>query len=232
MRKSFRCVIVTLATLMICLTAFGSVALAKEPTVTLNVAVTLSGERPAVDEAFAIRLTPLNSSNPMPDNSGRVTIVGEKSASFPSITYTKPGKYVYEVTQDKGANQNCTYSSRVYTLTVTVVNGTDGALRVYAGLHYDGETEKPSVAEFANLYKAVTPTPTPTPAPTPVITPVVTPTPTPKPTTPPKDGKVTATGVIDQWPYYLAGCVALLAISGIMIFIIRRKEDERDGEKK
>ena len=48
-------------------------------------------------------MTPVDEANPMPDASS-VTITGSGTATLGPITYTKPGDYLYTVTQKEGSD--------------------------------------------------------------------------------------------------------------------------------
>ena len=91
---------------------------------------------------------------PMPEESaqGRKTIqiTGAGTAGFGPITYTEPGVYTYEITEQNAGAGGWTYDPAVYTYTV-VVEERDGALSVTSRtLSKDGEAADKAL--FINRY--------------------------------------------------------------------------------
>ncbi|MDO5378988.1 MAG: hypothetical protein Q4G52_11695, partial [Clostridia bacterium] len=98
----------------------------------------------------------------------------------------------------KGKNDRCAYDETVYHLTVTVVNNAAYTGLEAVAVYTDAEGgPKPDNNLFDNVYK-------PDPA----------------------NGNATPTGVADRWPWYMAGCAALLGVSGVLATKLRRKEDD------
>lgn len=242
MKLNFRGCLMMLLTLTLCLTMLAPAALAEQPTVTVGVTVKLQGTLPSPAEALTIQLKAKNASNPMPEGAEdglfEKQITGADSIKLPGITFERVGIYQYTISQLPGKVSDCQYDKSVYHLTVYVVNAENGeGLEATAVLYKDQESDKCSEATFTNVYVTVTPVPTPTPTATPTPTPEPTaePTPTPtdeptpvptaKPTAQPDDGDVTPTGVEDRWPMYLAGAAALIVVSGVLVYLLRRKED-------
>ncbi|NLO84850.1 MAG: hypothetical protein GX096_05410 [Clostridiales bacterium] len=218
MKKSFRSTVIMLCAMVLCLMVCTSGALAAQKTVSIDVEIKLEGTPlPSPAETYTVLMRADDASFPMPSGSStgyyELKITGAGTAKFPVTTYDKVGVYTYTIQQVVGANAQCTYDQRIYDLTVTITNklpNYDG-FDAYVAFNEKSATEKPDKAEFINKYPIVTPTPT----------------------TPPSsgDGTITATGVTDSWPYYLAGAAVLVIIAFVMIMIMRRKEDETDGEK-
>ena len=206
MKMTFRSCLTVLLMLALCM--FTASALAEQPTVTVGVTVTLEGTLPDPAEVFTIQLKALDPANPMPEGSvdgvAETTITGAGKGALPAITFTRVGIYEYTVSQLPGSIADCVYDASVYSLTVYVVNAEsyDG-LEATAVLYRNGEGDKMSEAVFNNVYPTITPKPTDDP------------------------GEITATGVRDVWPIYLAGAALLLIISGLLAVSLRRKDGNR-----
>lgn len=80
--------------------------------------------------------------------------------AFGAITYTKPGKYQYVITEQGGGKPGMQYSGARYIATVTVTDNGDGTMSAAAvltntfgddGVHIDGEPEEAS-ADFTNTF--------------------------------------------------------------------------------
>ncbi|MCL2655773.1 MAG: Cna B-type domain-containing protein, partial [Coriobacteriia bacterium] len=82
----------------------------------------ISGIKPAQADVFSFLMTP-QAGAPMPqgtvNGAKTITIAGEGTANFGSITYTAPGTYSYLITEVKG-NSAYIYDTAAYTLTVVV----------------------------------------------------------------------------------------------------------------
>ena len=107
-----------------------------------------------------------DSAYPMPegsvDGAYSLTITGEDTENFPTITYDRVGIYTYTVYQVAGTNQKCTYDDTVYTLKVTISNKEDySGLEATAVLYPGSDGDKLPGAEFANKYKVDPPSDTP-----------------------------------------------------------------------
>lgn len=214
MKSSFLKFALALMALILCVAIMPAALAAEDLTIQLNAEVTLEGTLPDAAESYTIRITADAASNPMPNGqtggSYDLTVTGAGTAAFPSISFDRLGIYTYTIKQVVGSNADCTYDSRAYQLTVSVINGEKGGLAVEVALREAGKDQKTDVVSFHNAYKVVDPTPTPTA----------------KPTTAP--GNITATGVTDMWMYYIAGGVLLLIAASLIICSLRRKEDGSD----
>lgn len=98
----------------------------------------LEGRDWADGDSFTVRLTPKDGA-PMPDGAKSAAATVEltkntQTATFGDITYTKPGTYVYTISEDiPGSNAGAdgiSYSAAVYTATVVVDDNRAGALVV------------------------------------------------------------------------------------------------------
>lgn len=98
----------------------------------------LEGRDWADGDSFTVRLTPEDGA-PMPDGAKSAAATVEltkntQTATFGDITYTKPGTYVYTISEDiPGSNAGAdgiSYSAAVYTATVVVDDNRAGALVV------------------------------------------------------------------------------------------------------
>lgn len=139
-------------------------------TVSIPVGVEITGESVPTGIDYTVTITPADESNPMPDASS-VTITDSGTAALGPITYTKPGDYVYTVTQQAGDVENVTYDTTNYTVTVRVVNDGEGGLTAEMWVVEEDGTDKVGEILFHNTYDApVTPDPTPKPTPTPTPT--------------------------------------------------------------
>lgn len=139
---------------------------AELPGVAVPVTISLSGTLPYPAEDYTVELKADDPDYPMPEGSVNgaysLTITGEDSENFPTITYDRVGIYTYTVYQIAGTNKKCTYDDTVYALTVTVTNKTDySGLEVTAVLCPDSEGDKLPAAEFENKYKVEPPSESP-----------------------------------------------------------------------
>lgn len=207
MKSSLSRITLALMALLLGLAVLCSSALAEPLSIQLGAQVTLEGTLPDPAEAYIIRMTADDPENPMPNGqkggSYDLTVTGADSALFPAMTFDSLGIYKYTLAEIAGANADCTYDARSYQLTVSVVNSEKGGYDIEVALRENGKTEKTDTALFHNVYKTVAPTPAPTTRP----------------------GKITSTGVNDLWMYYAGGALLLLAASGVIVHLLRRKED-------
>ena len=129
----------------------------------------LEGRDWADGDSFTVRLTP-EAVAPMPDGAKSAAATVEltkntQTATFGDITYTKPGTYVYTISEDiPGSNvgaDGISYSAAVYTATVKVDDNRAGALVVtsveYQQVRDDAGVETKTdvagkVATFTNRY--------------------------------------------------------------------------------
>ncbi len=159
-------VFLALVMTVICSTTMIMPAYAEElPGVSVPVTISLSGTLPYPAEDYVVVLKADDSAYPMPegsvDGAYSLTITGEDTENFPTITYDRVGIYTYTVYQVAGTNQKCTYDDTVYTLMVTISNKEDySGLEATAVLYPDSEGDKLPGAEFDNEYEIVKPTPT------------------------------------------------------------------------
>lgn len=159
-------VFLALVMIVICSTTMIMPAYAEElPGVSVPVTISLSGTLPYPAEDYMVVLKADDSAYPMPEGSVNgaysLTITGEDTENFPTITYDRVGIYTYTVYQVAGTNQKCTYDDTVYTLMVTISNKEDySGLEATAVLYPDSEGDKLPGAEFDNEYETVKPTPT------------------------------------------------------------------------
>lgn len=199
-RKSFAA---ALLLIMLSLVLCNAALAAHEPVhVNQEVIITLSGSLPSPRETFTVVMEALDDKNPMPGGqvggTYEIEIKGEKkkgnSGWFPTMTFTKPGRYQYKVWQEPGNHPRGKYDDTVYTMTVQVTNSADyQSFEVVVFFNDNEGGPKPDNNLFHNSYKA------------------------------PK-GTVTPTGVADDWPYYLAASAALLVISLFLMTKLRRRE--------
>ena len=102
-----------------------------------------------------------NETNPMPDVK-EVTIKDNGKVEIGPMTYTKPGRYNYFISQEAGNVEHFTYDSAVYTVTVSIENDGNGGLKSVIYAVENGSTEKTDDVVFSNTYEAVTTTAAPT----------------------------------------------------------------------
>lgn len=127
----------------------------------------MTGDSAPDDVDFTVTMTPVDEANPMPDASS-VTITGSGTATLGPITYTKPGDYLYTVTQKEGSEAYFTYDTTSYTVTVRVINDGEGGLTAEIWAIEEGGVDKVDEILFENSYDPPAPAPKPTPKPTPV----------------------------------------------------------------
>ena len=179
-------------------------------------------------DSFRFELTRDSEAFPMPDDmeqeeSGRtVTIQGEGTETFGTITFRQPGTYTYTVRELDDKAEGYTYDKSVYKITYEVVEEGERLLLrrtvVKDGAAYDAANG----LVFTN--RLVTPTPTPTP------------TATPEPTTPPSGSNppyippyrwpVPFTG--DEFnPVLWAGGIVLAAAAAFIVIRILQKDKQK-----
>ena len=160
-------VFLALVMTVICSTTMILPAYAAElPGVSVPVTISLSGTPPYPAEDYMVVLKADDSAYPMPegsvDGAYSLTITGEDTENFPTITYDRVGIYTYTVYQVAGSNKKCTYDDTVYTLKVTISNKEDySGLEATAVLYPDSDGKKLRGAEFANKYKVDPPSDAP-----------------------------------------------------------------------
>ena len=91
----------------------------------------------------------------MPDVK-EVTIKDNGKVEIGPMTYTKPGRYNYFISQEAGNAEHFTYDSAVYMVTVSIENDGNGGLKSVIFAVKNGATEKTDDVVFSNTYEAVT----------------------------------------------------------------------------
>ena len=81
-----------------------------------------------------------NETNPMPDVK-EVTIKDNGKVEIGPMTYTKPGRYNYFISQEADNAEHFTYDSAVYTVTVSIENDGNGGLKSVIYAVENGATE-------------------------------------------------------------------------------------------
>lgn len=121
----------------------------------IPVVITAEGVLPSEPETYTISLTKQVESAPMPEgadgDTASLQIHGPGTGTF-TFNYSKPGVFLYQITQEKGTKTNCTYDDAAYDLYVYVTNSADGGLDINAYMEKDSEEEKPEEAAFHNVY--------------------------------------------------------------------------------
>lgn len=124
--------------------------LPKATTVTLPVTKTIEGT-PPTDANFDFVLTTLTENAPMPVSGGeKLTITGEGTGNFGTITYTMPGTWKYSVYEKAGSLEAYGYDDNIYKVTVTV-NDVGGELFALVAIE-DRSGASVDKMEFNNLY--------------------------------------------------------------------------------
>lgn len=193
---------------------FPATALAAEPLQGQlpPVEVRLEGSVPSPAEEYQIILKPGKASCPMPAGTveGKYTLAvkGSGKGIFPAITWTKPGEYIYTVSQTKGSNIFCTYDGTEYTVKVYITNQPDGkGMQSEIVLSVPGMDGKPDAVVFLNKYSAPAPEPDPVPSDDPEH-------PSPEPSNPNR-GKTGDSAML--WQYVVLGVISLSVIVALMI---------------
>lgn len=165
-----------------------------------------------------------NETNPMPDVK-EVTIKDNGKVEIGPMTYTKPGRYNYFISQEAGNAEHFTYDSAVYTVTVSIENDGNGGLKSVMYAVENGATEKTDDVVFSNTYEAVTTSAvTTTAAPTVILEKPTTPKETVTViTNPPENAPKTGERIIS------AIVVGILGISMLVLSIVMNKK--RKAEK-
>ena len=117
---------------------------------------TLTGRDLKADE-FEFSLTPVSAvaedGTAITDSNAAQTTKNTEGGAvvFEKLKYTKAGTYTYEMKETSAGGNGVTVDSRVYTVTVTVVDNGDGTLTANPAYSIDKEKVAP---EFINTYKA------------------------------------------------------------------------------
>ena len=122
--------------IVLCLTVFPVSAFgAGNAEVKIPVSVELSGEIPAQDETYTVKLSALDQAPVPKDDTLKIT--GEGASAFPAISYSSPGIYGYKISQQAGSHGRGHYDETVYYVRVTVTNAEDGGLEAAVAAHTD-----------------------------------------------------------------------------------------------
>ncbi|GEM_PF-268976 len=138
---------------------------------------TISGDTPSTQSTFTFSLTadPNESTlpsdmaadqMPMPEGANgqqsmTTTIQGSGSSEFGNFHFTRPGTYVYRITEVNTGVEGYTYDPSVYTVTYVVENGT-GELTCTRTITKGGQATDGASYAFDNTYKAPEQPTTPT----------------------------------------------------------------------
>lgn len=177
---------------------------AMETSFRLPVEIVLEGDRPVQPETFVIRMKALTQNAPMPEQAESQQVVmeiqGQGKKEFPSIKFTQPGIYQYEITQQKGSTKYYTYDPCVYNVTVYCTADASKELEItVVALEQGGaETKKESV-RFLNRYEL--------------------------PKTPVEQNKPVQTG--DYAPVLILLCILLISGFLILFFAIKKHRANR-----
>lgn len=118
----------------------------------------IKGDTPKTAENFIFKLEAENAiKTPMPKDSQNgvkfISIEGENTSGFGSITYTSAGIYNYHISEVKGNNKEYTYDKTVYSLTV-VVEEKNNQLIVKSITYIDNsDGSNYDKATFTNIYE-------------------------------------------------------------------------------
>jgi pilin isopeptide linkage protein len=120
--------------------------------ISLEIEEYIEGDYPEDEDVpFTFILEPDDENAPVPDEN-YITIVGEGTAQFDDIEFTKSGEYEYTVWEEEGDHPNYTYDNSVYHITVQVVYGEDGELHAIVSGHEMKSEEKTAEIVFLNEY--------------------------------------------------------------------------------
>ena len=129
----------------------------------------ISGSTPKTDSVFTFTFRPVSSNAPnitalpMPSAAGgasslTLSITGQGKIPVGSLTFTEPGTYVYQITENNGGVQGYTYDTRIYYVTFVLTLSDDPATHQYLSatrtITLNGA--EVDVAEFNNIYIATT----------------------------------------------------------------------------
>lgn len=151
-------VIVWLLPCFVALLLFQTQAYAEEKvycTASIPVEIKTLGDSVPSGIEYKVVIKSENETNPMPDVK-EVTIKDNGKVEIGPMTYTKPGRYNYFISQEAGNAEHFTYDSAVYTVTVSIENDGNGGLKSVIFAVENGATEKTDDVVFSNTYEAVT----------------------------------------------------------------------------
>lgn len=203
-------VILSMLVFALCFAQFSfGVTASEPPSATVPVEITLEGTLPSISEIFTVVLTANDESTPMPFGATggeyKMTMTGASKQNLTPISYSTPGIYLYSIRQLPGTTKDCTYSTDVYHLKVTVsYSETKQALETTTSLRRNDEEAKCSVARFHNKYKTIPPAPSN------------------DPNTPGKKGKNPRTG--DSSDFILFAGIAFASIITIILMLFSKRK--------
>lgn len=141
-----------------------NVSAAYEYSIALPVSVETTGDDVPEGVTYTFAIEAVDEA-PLPEET-TVTATGSGIVYFSDIEYTRPGDYVYTITQTAGDQEYMTYDESVYEVTVRVVNDDECGMTAVVWAIRNGEGEKLDEISFTNSYDApVAPTPEPEAAP-------------------------------------------------------------------
>lgn len=123
--------------------------------VTLSVSKEVTGDKRPKNKDFTFVLE-AKDDGPMPKTGEEQVIIKggndgeEKTGTFGKMTFDKAGTYHYSIKETKGAEKGYTYDSKVYDVTIKVVD-TDGKLE--AEVTYENGGKTAAAPKFKNQYK-------------------------------------------------------------------------------
>ncbi len=132
---------------------------AMETSFQLPVETVLEGNKPSHPETFVVQMRPLTNYAPMPEQAKNQQVViemeGQDKKEFPAITFTQPGIYQYEITQQEGNGKYYTYDPCVYHVTVyCTADSAHGLETTVVALEQGKEDMKKDAVRFTNRYEA------------------------------------------------------------------------------
>jgi pilin isopeptide linkage protein/uncharacterized repeat protein (TIGR01451 family)/LPXTG-motif cell wall-anchored protein len=120
------------------------------------VAKTITGDTLVYDVDFSFTMTAANATDPMPegstDGSKTVTRTGAGAVEFGEISYDKVGTYTYTISEKDDGAEGFTYSTTVYTMTVTVTNDAGTLEKTVTYKDADGVAATDDTMTFDNGY--------------------------------------------------------------------------------
>lgn len=139
-----------LAVMLLPMTAFAG---GSSCSVTIPVEVQVSGSNVPSDVSYKLVMEALTPGAPMPAAT-EVTVKKDEATAFGPMEFTVPEDYQYKVSQQYEAKDNFTFDDKVYTVTVRILNGENGALvsEVWATPGSDGEKKSANIV-FGNSYE-------------------------------------------------------------------------------
>ncbi|MGI6017749.1 MAG: Spy0128 family protein [Marvinbryantia sp.] len=185
---------------------------AMETSFQLPVEIVLEGDRPVELETFVIRMKAMTADAPMPeqtkDQEVVIEIQGAGKAEFPSIKFSQPGVYQYEITQQEGNAKYYTYDSCVYHVTVYCTAGSAKKLETtVVALKQGEEGAKKEAVCFTNRYKLPK---------------------NPVEQTKPSGGQTKPVKTGDDTPTAILLCTMLMSGFLILLFVVKRHRNKKE----